>query len=226
MGNMKTTDSGQADELQVKQVRLVTWVGMLVNIGLSGFKIAAGYFGSSQAIVADGVHSLSDTTTDLAVLIGVRYWTAPPDRDHPHGHRRIETVITMLIGFVLAGVALGLGYNAIITIQVQHDPPKLIALVAALVSIVSKEVLYQWTVLVGKQAKSSAVIANAWHHRSDGLSSIPAALAVGGALLYPDWYFLDHVGAILVSMFIINAAWKISWPALKQLTDTGASPEV
>ena len=213
--------------LQINDIRRVTLLGLIMNIFLSAFKIAAGTVGASQAVVADGVHSLSDTTTDLAVLVGMRYWTAPPDETHPHGHRRIETLITLFIGFTLATVALGLGYNALKSINVKHaDPPGMIALIAALISIISKEILYRWNVSVGMRIKSSAVIANAWHHRSDGLSSIPVAIAVAGTRLAPDWYFLDHVGAVLVCVFILQAAWKIVWPALNQIADSGGNPEI
>lgn len=213
--------------LQINAIRRVTWVGLIANVLLSAFKIVAGTIGASQAVVADGVHSLSDTTTDLAVLIGVRYWTAPPDETHPHGHRKIETLITVFIGFALAIVALGLGYNALTTINVKHaEPPGMIALIAALFSIISKEILYRWNVSVGTRIKSSAVIANAWHHRSDGLSSIPVAIAVAGTRFAPEWYFLDHVGAALVCIFILQAAWKIAWPALNQIADSGGNPEV
>ncbi len=209
--------------LHVREVKRVTWVALIINILLSAFKITAGTIGSSQAVAADGVHSISDTSTDLAVLIGVRYWSAPPDETHPHGHRRIETVITLLIGLVLALIAVGLSYNAIVTLGVEHtESPDMIALVAALVSIFIKETLYQWTVYVGRKADSPAVVANAWHQRSDALSSIPAALAVGGAIYRSEWYFLDHIGAVLVSLLILHAACKIAWPALKELTDHGA----
>ena len=227
MTEKNTSSCEQKTSLQIKDIRRVTWVGLLLNVLLSAFKIAAGTVGASQAVVADGVHSLSDTTTDLAVLIGVRYWTSPPDQTHPHGHSRIETLITVFIGFALATVALGLGYNALTTLNVKHsEPPGMIALIAALVSIISKEILYRWNVSVGTRIKSPAVIANAWHHRSDGLSSIPVAIAVAGARFAHGWYFLDHVGAALVSVFILQSAWKIAWPALSQLTDSGGNPEV
>lgn len=204
------------------EIRRVTLVGVAANLGLAAFKISAGIAGSSQVVTADGVHSLSDLTTDFALLIGVGYWSAPADECHPHGHRRIETVITVFIGVVLTVVALGLGYNALVTLKVPHaGPPGLIALAAALVSIVVKEMLFWWTLRVGKRARSQATIANAWHHRSDGLSSIPAAVAVAGARFFPDWYFLDHIGALLVSAFILRAAWKIGWSALQELTDAG-----
>jgi len=227
MKEKKHTLCDAKTELGIKEIRKVTWLGLAVNLILAVFKMAAGHFGSSQAIVADGVHSLSDTSTDIALLIGVKYWSAPPDKQHPHGHRRIETAITALIGMVLAFVAVGLCYNSLVTFSEVHTkPPELIALIAAIVSIFSKELLYRWNVMVGKKLGSSALVANAWHHRSDGLSSIPAALAVTGAMFLPDWYFLDHVGAVLVSIFILQAAWKISWPAIKELTDWGADPDI
>jgi cation diffusion facilitator family transporter len=225
------TMTNHADEKmnphQIRMTRIVSWVGMLINILLSVFKIVAGYFGRSQTILADGFHSLSDTVTDIAVIVGVNYWYAPPDETHPHGHRRIETIITQFIGIGLVVVAVGISYKAVVTLHQMHSgPPDMIALIAALVSIVSKEILYHWTVFVGKKIKSSAVVANAWHHRSDAFSSIPAALAVLVARLYPSWSFVDHVGAIIVSLFILQAAWKIVWPSLKELADTGASPEI
>jgi len=212
---------------QISQIKLVTWIGMVVNILLSVFKIVAGYFGKSQTILADGFHSLSDTVTDIAIIVGVRFWCAPPDKTHPHGHRRIETIITQFIGIGLAAVAVGISYKAIVTLHEMHSsPPDTIALIAGLTSIASKEILYRWTVLTGKKIHSSAVVANAWHHRSDALSSIPAVIAVGVARIFPSWSFVDHVGAIVVSIFILYAAWKIIWPSLKELADTGASPDL
>jgi cation diffusion facilitator family transporter len=199
---------------------------MVANIGLAGLKFTAGLLGNSKALIADAVHSITDTSTDIAVLIGAPRWSAPADEDHPHGHGRIETLITVFIGLVLIGAAIGLGYNAIATLQSAHDEgPGWIALGAAIISIIVKEALYQWNARVGQKAKSSAMIANAWHHRSDALSSIPVAVAVVGSKIQPAWTFLDHVGALVVSLFILQAAWKIFWPALKQLTDAGASKE-
>lgn len=212
---------------QAREARRVTWLGLIGNLLLAGFKMAGGLLGGSQAVVADAVHSLSDSSTDVAVLIGVSYWSKPPDRTHPHGHGRIETLVTGGIGLMLAAVAVGLAYNAVVTLQERHaSPPGGIALGAAFISIVSKELLYRWTVKVGRRIRSSAVVANAWHHRSDALSSIPVLLAVAGARLHPEWAILDHIGAIVVSVFIFRAAAMIAWPALKELIDTGAPPEV
>ena len=205
------------------QARRITWVGLVANLLLCAAKFACGIVGKSQALVADAVHSLSDCSTDVAILVGIPYWSAPADKGHPHGHRRIETAVTASIAIVLAGVGAGLVWKALTTLQEHHESaPGLITLAAALASIFVKEVLYRWTNSVGKRAKSPALIANAWHHRSDSLSSIPVVFAVAGARIGPSWWFLDHVGAVVVSVFIFSAAWKIGWPALKQLVDAGA----
>jgi len=204
-------------------VRKVTWIGLGINLALAALKLVCGLLGRSQAVVADAVHSVSDCATDVAILVGVRYWIKPPDDCHPHGHRRIETVVTVLIGVSLAGVAVGLGYRAVTTLLAPNGgTPGWIALVAAGISIVTKEALYRWTVIVGRRVKSSAVIANAWHHRSDAFSSIPAFIAVGGALLMPGWNWLDHLGAIVVSLFILHSAFGILRPAYNELVDAGA----
>ena len=202
-------------------------MGLAVNLLLSALKFAGGILGNSQAVVADAVHSLSDCVTDIVVLVGVQVWTKPPDELHPHGHRRFETLITAFIGLMLAAAAMGLGWRALGALhQGQPSQPGWIALLAAAVSLVSKEALYRWTAVTGKRVKSSALMANAWHHRSDALSSIPAFIAVGGALISPSWGFLDHIGAVVVSLFILAAAWEIMKPALAELSDTGASARV
>lgn len=218
-----TTEPSRSSTKTRSAVARVTWTGLIINILLSALKFACGVLGSSQAIVADAVHSLSDSSTDIAVLVGVRYWTRPPDRGHPHGHGRIETMVTSGIAGLLLVVAAGLVYNAVASLAEKHaNPPGAIAAAAAGVSIVSKELLYRWTARVGRRAHSSAVVANAWHHRSDAFSSVPALLAVLGATWRPEWYFLDHVGAILVSVFIVRAAIDIARPALRELLDAGA----
>jgi cation diffusion facilitator family transporter len=215
------------DRRLISEVRQVTLIGLVINVALSALKFAAGIVGNSQAVVADAVHSLSDTATDVAVLVGVKFWSKPPDECHPHGHRRIEFLVTIFIGLLLASVAFGLSYNALATLhEVQKGPPGAIAFFAAVLSIFTKEMLYRWTFAKGKEIKSTALIANAWHHRSDGLSSIPAALAVAGAALVPGFAFLDHLGAIVVSMFILQAAWKIVRPSVEQLVDRGAPEEI
>jgi cation diffusion facilitator family transporter len=209
-----------------REVQRVTLWGMALNFLLAVGKFLVGVIGASQALVADGVHSLSDMATDIVVIVGAPFWSAPADADHPHGHGRIETLITFFIGAALAAVGVGLAYRALSTLPAIHgEPPSWLAFAVACISIGSKEGLYQWTARVGKRVKSSAVIANAWHHRSDGISSLPVAVAVLGTKLRPEWGFLDHVATVIVSVFILQAAWKIVLPAVHQLLDAGASEE-
>jgi len=198
-------------------------VGLLCNLVLAAAKAAAGIFGHSQAVLADALHSLTDSVTDIAVILGVRYWTAPADEDHPHGHGRIETLITVVIGLAIGAVAVGMGTQAIRGLR--HDPgttPTPVALGVALVSIAVKEVLYRWTAKVGREVRSPALVANAWHHRSDAISSIPAAAAVGVTLIDPEWAVVDRVGAVVVCLLILQASWRILRPAIDQLIDAGA----
>jgi len=215
------------DVHHVRDVRRVTWIGLAANLFLAAFKIVAGVLGSSQAVIADGFNSISDTATDVAILIGVRYWTSPADETHPYGHRRIETVITGAIAVVIAFLAGSLIYGALVGLHERHEQTVgMIAFAAAVVSILCKEVLYRWTVRVGRRARSSAVIAKAWDHRSDVFTSMPVAAAVLGARYLPTWWFLDHIGALLVSLIILRAGWRIGWPALQELTDIGAPEAV
>jgi cation diffusion facilitator family transporter len=209
------------------QIRNVTLVGAAVNIMLAALKGVLGWLGGSQAVVADAVHSLSDLATDVAVLVGAHYWSAPADEDHPHGHGRIETLVTAFIGLSLAGAAVLIAWHGIATLR-QPDimPPTWIALLAALISIVVKEGLYRWTVAVGRRARSSAVVANAWHHRSDAYSSIPAAIAVAVAAIWPELAFVDHLGAAVVAIFIFRAGWGILEPALGSLVDRAAPQQM
>ena len=205
------------------RVSRVGWVGLLCNLVLAAAKATAGVLGHSQALLADALHSLTDSVTDVAVIFGVRYWTAPADEDHPHGHGRIETLITVAIGLAIGVVAIGMGTQAIRGLR--HGPevaPTGIALVVALISIVVKEILYRWTARVGCEVRSPALVANAWHHRSDAISSIPAALAVAVTLIDPEWAVVDRVGAVVVCLLILQASWRILRPAVDQLIDAGA----
>jgi cation diffusion facilitator family transporter len=206
-----------------KIVRKVTWVGLWLNLFLAAIKFIAGIYGRSQALVADAIHSLTDLTTDIAVIAGSHYWSRPPDENHPYGHRRLETLVTVFIGVVLIAAGIGIGWKAISALQEKHSaPPGWIAVFAALASIVCKESIYRWTAVTGRRAKSPALVANAWHHRTDALSSIPVLIAVAGARVFPSWSFLDHLGAAVVSIFILHASIKIIWPGLGELIDVGA----
>ncbi len=207
---------------QVAAISKVTWIGLIVNVLLAIVKIVAGIMGNSRAVTADGIHSLSDLVTDVSLLIGVRMWTAPPDDAHPYGHQRYETLITAGIGLLLAAVAIGIVVDASIAYSEQHlRHVKLVALWAALASIIVKEILYRWTAYYGLLHKAPSVVANAWHHRSDALSSIPAGLSVLVALVFPELHWVDLVGSIIVAFFIMHAAWEVTMPAVNELADKG-----
>jgi len=219
--------SPQAHSLPEQLIRKVTWIGVSVNVALAVFKLAAGIYGDSQAVIADGIEALLDVFTVLLVYAGSRFWSRPPDDCHPFGHGRMETLVAVIIGVSLVGAAVGIGWESIATLHEKHGtPPGWIAAIAAFTSIIGKEILYRWTLSVGRRIKSVAIIATAWHYRSDAFSSVPVVIAVTGAILLPSWTFLDHLGAVVVSMFILHAAFKITWPSLKELIDVGAPAEV
>ena len=205
-----------------KDIRRVTYAGMAVNIAIAVLKFVAGIAWSSQALIADAVHSLSDLVTDFAVVIGVRYWEAPADDEHPYGHGKIQALVTLFIGAMLALVAYGIGRHAVESyLAGRAASPGVFALVVALVSIALKEWLFRWTRRVARRTKSPALEANAWHHRSDALSSIPVAAAVAIAWFFPALWWADALGALIVMLFIVHVVWEIVHPALQELTDAG-----
>lgn len=209
-----------------KVVSKVTWVGVAVNVILSGIKLIFGYLFSSATLIADGVHSLSDLISDAAILIGVRFWSAAPDTNHPYGHGRIETLVTTLIAILIGVVSFAIAKNAIFLFSNPQTPPGFPAAIAAAISIIAKEALFQWTARKAKKVSSSALYANAWHHRSDALSSIPAFLAILLAFLYPDVTFIDAIGAIIVAAMLFVMSLKLLIPALFQLSDAGATKDM
>ncbi len=207
-----------------------TVLGSVVNFALTGFKLAAGLLGGSAAMVADAIHSLSDFATDLVVLLTMRITRRPTDADHDYGHGKFETLATMIIGVALLLVGAGIGWSGIKTIHgaTHGEPvpmPHLIALVAAAVSIVVKEWLYRWTVGVGRRINSSAVLANAWHHRSDALSSLGTLAGIGGAIfLGRSWTILDPIASIVVSFFILRVALQICHGSLNEMLESALPP--
>lgn len=206
----------------VREIRRVTFIGMAVNVAIAALKITGGVAWGSQALIADAVHSLSDLVTDVAVLLGVRYWEAPADDAHPYGHGKIQALVTLFIGATLAVAAFELGKHAVLTFGADSvGRPGLPAFLTALVSVFLKEWLYRMTRAAARRVKSPALEANAWHHRSDALSSVPVAAAVALAHFVPSLAVADAVGAAVVSVFILNIAWRIIHPALQELTDAG-----
>jgi cation diffusion facilitator family transporter len=210
-----------------KAGRSVTLVGALVNAFLILFKFLAGIFGQSQALIADAVHSISDLFTDFVVLLGLRIGRKAPDERHHFGHARIETLASAIVGLALIATALYLGIRAIWNIyhHIEYHPTWL-ALVGAGASIALKEALYHYTIHIGRRIKSLAIVANAWHQRSDALSSVAVLLGVAGARINPSWHILDSYAALCVSFFIIKVGLEILWGALREFTDTAPQPEV
>lgn len=209
------------------EVRKVTWVGLGWNAALSVAKLVVGVVGNSQALVADAVHSASDFATDVAVIVGSHFWNSPPDAEHPYGHRRFETLVTIGIGLAVAAVGVGIGYKSVLALlagEVSH--PEMSVAIMALASILVKEGLFRYTRNAGRKIRSQALEANAWHHRSDSFSSIPVLVAVIFAILLPEMWFADSVGALIVAFFIMHSAIEIAAPGLHQLVDRGANPEI
>lgn len=209
-------------------VRRVTWIGLAWNVALTAGKFLAGIFGGSNALVADAVHSASDFATDVVILAGSRYWNTPPDEEHPYGHRRFETLVTIFIGVAIVAVGIGLGWSAIRNLLLGHiqTRPEPIAAVMALASVVVKEILYRYTRRTGERLRSPSLVANAWHHRSDAFSSVPVLFALLLVLPFPELWYADAVGAALVSVLIAWSGLQIAWPGLHQVVDRCASPEI
>ncbi len=214
------------------RIQRITWFSLLANIALSIIKFIIGTMGNSQAVVADALHSFSDTSSDLVILFGVKYWTAPPDVSHPYGHQKIESFATIIIGLILLFAAGSIGYNGIVsllsTAQNQYQNQAVLSWIAVtgpLISIVIKEILFQITYRVGIETNSSSVKANAWHHRTDALSSIPVLIAVIASLINPKLIFLDQIGAIIVSAFIIKVGLEILFNSINDLLDSGISQD-
>lgn len=207
------------------RIYFVTLMGSVVNIVLLVFKFMAGILGGSAAMIADAVHSLSDFMTDIVVLLFVKISSKPEDKDHDYGHGKYETLATSLIGVALLCVGLYIFYSGAYRTWAAFkgapiEQPGIVALWAALFSIVMKEWTYRFTAKVGKEVESQAVVANAWHHRSDALSSIGTAVGIGGAIfLGEDWAVLDPIAAVVVSIFIIRTAAMLVSGSLDELLE-------
>lgn len=198
----------------------VTYVGAAVNVVLSIVKLVVGVVAHSHALIADGLHSLSDLVSDALVVISSRLAHRSPDSDHPYGHERFETLGTLLLGGLLMAVAGALAFDNVARLLQNNEVgrPGRLALVVALLSVVSKEWLYHYTVRAAHRIRSDLLRANAWHHRSDALSSIVVFVGIGGAMLgFPR---LDSVGAVIVAVMIAHIGWSLLWDSTRELVDT------
>lgn len=216
-----------------KEIYKVTIVGALANVTLLIFKFVAGIISNSAAMIADAVHSLSDFITDVVVIVFVKISSKPQDKSHDYGHGKFETLATLIIGIVLLFIGLMILYNGAsatyrcIWLGEELHRPGMIAFWAAIFSIILKEAVYQYTVYKGKNLNSQAVIANAWHHRSDAFSSIGTAVGIGGAIFLGDkWVVLDPIAAIVVSVFIINVSLKIIIKSINELLEKSLPDEI
>ncbi|MBN2665132.1 MAG: cation transporter [Bacteroidales bacterium] len=205
----------------------VTVTGVVANIFLIIFKFVAGIFGHSHALIIDAVHSVSDLFTDVVVLFGLQAGRKAPDEKHHFGHARIETMASAFVGLALLLTAFYLGIDSALNIynHVEYHPTGL-ALLGAGISILLKEALYHYTVRTGKRLKSQLIIANAWHHRSDALSSVAVLIGVGGAIINPSWHMLDSFAGLLVSFFIVKVGLEILGRSLREFTDASPSQDV
>lgn len=211
---------------RMKEVYRVTLWGSVINVVLLILKFAAGILGHSAAMIADAIHSLTDFATDAVVLVCVKLGSKPVDKSHDYGHGKFETLATALIALALLAVGVMICYSGAmkaygtIVLGDTLEQPGMVALVAAVVSIVLKEWAFRFTVSVGKKCDSQAVMANAWHHRSDALSSVGTMFGIGGAILLgPHWAVLDPLAAIVVSVFIVKASLGLIKQAVDELTD-------
>ena len=207
------------------EIYTTTLLGSAVNVALMSFKFIAGIMGNSAAMVADAVHSLSDFVTDMVVIVFVRISAKPQDQSHDYGHGKFETIASFVIGLALVAAATGIMVSGSLKLiawvrgdQLQQPGP--MALWAALVSILAKEILYRYTCHKGKALQSQALIANAWHHRSDALSSIAAAIGIGGALLMGHrWAVLDPLASIVVGLMLVKVSWDLLKSSIGELTE-------
>ncbi|OJV40878.1 MAG: cation-efflux pump [Bacteroidales bacterium 36-12] len=216
---------------RVKEAKKVTWIGFVVNFILTAFKIVAGITGKSTAMIADGVHSLSDFVTDVLVILFMGISGKDKDQDHRYGHGKYETFATLLISLALLVVAVGIFWSGAtkviqVFVGVVLEQPSYIALWAAIISVISKEILYRYTKKVGGKIDSNAVIANAWHHRSDAFSSIGTTLGITGAIfLGEQWRILDPIAGLIVSFFIAKVAIQLGMPSVHELLERSLPQE-
>lgn len=217
--------SDTPQEKRYQEARKVTLIGSAVDLLLGVIKIIAGYIGSSAALIADGVHSLSDLLTDFLVLFAMKHGSREADETHPYGHGRIETLFTIALGIALVAVAIGIAWDAIHRMispdRLTH--PGWLALSVAVVSIISKEVIYQYTMLAAKKHNSNLLRANAWHSRTDAISSVIVAIGIIGFML--GFTYLDVVAALGVAVMIAKIGYELSWQSAQELIDTAMEPE-
>ena len=228
----KSSGAAESSASMSKEGARVTIIGMIVNIFLTALKILFGIFGHSAALIADGLHSLSDLLSDIVVIFSIKISARPEDDSHNYGHGKIETLASSVIGIMLFAAGGLILYEGAVKIYayfmgIPIEPPASITFYVALLSIIAKEVLYQYTHRVAKKLKSDLIEVNAWHHRSDAFSSVGVAAGIGAAILLgPSWVILDPIMAVILSCYILYIAAKILYGSLNDLMEASLPSEV
>lgn len=225
MSRVSTSAAVPSAEERYRTTRAATLLAGVVNSLLATTQIVTGWLFQSQALIADGAHTLSDLISDSVVLFAAGKASASPDRDHPYGHGRIETLATIVVGLLLALAALGIGWTAgqrLLAWETLTGPAPP-ALIFAAVGLVAKEGLYQYHVRAARRIQSALLHANAWHHRTDAISSVVVFIGIGGAVV--GWPWLDAVAALVVALFILRMAWQLMFRSAAELIDTALEPE-
>ncbi len=204
----------------------VTLIGALINVFLIAIKFAGGFIGGSQALIADAIHSFSDFFTDVVVFFGLKVGRKPADEAHAFGHARLETMASTIVAVSIIVVAVIIAVNSGRNIYFHKEThPAWLTVIVAFISICAKEGIYRYTIRVGRKIKSPVVIANAWHHRSDALSSVAVLFGVVGAQIKPSWHILDAYAALIVAFLIVRVGFNILRDSVREFTDTAPSHE-
>ena len=227
MNQMHEPGAGRSHPEQGREAQRSTWISVAVNLVLTLAQVVVGLLAASQALVADGIHSLSDLLSDFVVLLAIQYSRKAPDADHHYGHQRYENAASLVVGALLLSVAVGMLWSAGVKLLAPAAIPQVdrLALWVALFTLVAKEGLFRYLLAVARRLRSSLLEANAWHSRSDAASSLVVAIGIGGNLL--GYGLLDPIAALLVGLMVLKMGWEFLWNALKDLTDHAASePEM
>ncbi len=218
-------DSDDASPEREAATKRSTWISVIVNIVLTVTQVFAGVLSGSQGLIADGVHSLSDLIADFVVLLAVHHSKKAPDEDHHYGHQRYENAASMVLGGLLLAVGIGMVWSAVHKLQTPESIPTvhLLALWVALGALIAKELLFRYMLAVAERVRSSMLVANAWHARSDAASSLVVGIGIGGNLL--GFALLDPIAALIVGCMVSKMGWSFLWDALHDLTDRAANEE-
>ena len=215
------------EKIKKRKGNLAVWLGIIAGIFLIGGKLVLGILGRSQALIADAIHSVTDFITDIFAFLGLHFAFKKEDSNHPFGHGKIDSMMSILIGVSMLLAGIWLGYDAVMKlIKGEMMVPNQLALFGAIGSIVIKETLFRYTLKVGKEIKNQSLVANAWHHRSDVYSSVAVVVGIVPALISPELAFCDSLAAVVVSIMIVKAGYDVVRPAFLSTIDTGPNQEI